>query len=88
MLNLIIIKLNLFKIKLSVLVDYIKKCGISVTIIFFIFLTLSIVGLAASSFWLSVWSNDSLDFEKSQELKEYRLSVYLALGVLQCKILI
>ena len=69
------------------MVDYIKKCGISVTIIFFIFLTLSIVGLAASSFWLSVWSNDSLDFKKSQELKEYRLSVYLALGVLQCKIL-
>lgn len=74
-------------IKLSILIDYIKKCSVSLTVVFSIFFTSSIIGLAASSFWLSEWSNDSVDPIKAEENKYFRLSVYLGLGFLQCGLL-
>ena len=58
------------------------------TIIFMSFFTLSLAALAASNFWLSEWSNDSKDPAKAESNKYYRLTVYLVLGLLQCKILI
>lgn len=72
-------------IKLSVLIDYIKKCGIALSTVFSIFFTSSIVALAASSFWLSEWSNDAEDPVKADDNKYFRLSIYLGLGLLQCK---
>lgn len=56
------------------------------TIIFLIFFTLSLACLAASNFWLSEWSNDSIDPEKAEKFKHYRLTVYLVLGLMQCKL--
>jgi hypothetical protein len=46
-------------VKLSVLVDYVRKCGVALTTVFSLFFAGSIVALAASSFWLSEWSNDA-----------------------------
>lgn len=74
-------------IKLSILVDYIKTCSVPLAIIFSGFFTSSIVALAASSFWLSEWSNDAIDPVKAEENKYFRLSIYLGIGLLQCKLM-
>nr|QBP17584.1 ABCC1-X8-like protein [Brachionus rotundiformis]QNH67883.1 ATP-binding cassette transporter subfamily C member 1 X8 [Brachionus rotundiformis] len=75
-------------IKLSVLVDYIKKSGILNSSLFFVFFNFSNVALAASSFWLSAWSNDSTrDIEMAKEKKIFRLTIYILLGLLQCVLL-
>ncbi|RNA37460.1 multidrug resistance-associated 1 isoform X3, partial [Brachionus plicatilis] len=75
-------------IKFSVLVDYIKKSGILNSSLFFVFFNFSNVALAASSFWLSAWSNDSTkDVEMAKEKKIFRLTIYILLGLLQCVLL-
>ena len=80
-------KLNAGNIKLSVLIDYIKKCSVPLTVTFSIFFTLSIAALAASSFWLSEWSNDASDLVKAEANKYFRLTIYLGLGLLHCGLL-
>ncbi|CAF0716997.1 unnamed protein product [Brachionus calyciflorus] len=75
-------------IKFSVLVDYMKKSGVFNSSMFFVFFNFSNVALAASSFWLSAWSNDSTEnIQKAQERKYFRLAIYIALGFLQCVLL-
>lgn len=67
-----------------------KKSGIPYTVIFYILFLLSNVALSASSFWLSAWSNDSVDAKdpgKADRLKYYRLTIYLILGLIQCVLL-
>lgn len=77
-------------IKLAVLVDYMKKSGIPYTIVFYVLFLLSNVALSASSFWLSAWSNDTVDTsdpDKADRLKYFRLTIYLILGLVQCVLL-
>jgi ABC-type multidrug transport system fused ATPase/permease subunit len=80
-------KISSGTIKLSIIFDYIKKCSIPMTITFLFFFTLSLAALAASNFWLSEWSNDSINSIKAEQNKYYRLTVYLVLGLLQCLLL-
>lgn len=78
------------KIKLAVLLDYIKKSGLMNTIIFLILYLLSNIALAASSFWLSAWSNDTIDEtdpNKANKLRYFRLTIYVLLGLCQCILL-
>lgn len=66
--------------------DYIKKSGVLNSSLFFVFFNFSNIALAASSFWLSAWSNDSTrDVEMAIENKKFRLTIYILLGLLQCK---
>ena len=79
-------------IKMSVLIDYIKKCGIINSVLFIVFFIMSTLSLAASSLWLSEWSNKAeSDKEKygaqSQNSKYFYLSVYVILGLAQCILL-
>ena len=79
-------------IKMSVLIDYIKKCGIINSVLFIVFFIMSTVSLAASSLWLSAWSNraekDQLEFgAQSQESKYFYLCIYVVLGLAQCILL-
>ena len=79
-------------IKMSVLIDYIKKCGIINSALFLLFFIMSTVSLAASSLWLSAWSNEAERAKteygaQSQSSKYFYLSVYVALGLAQCILL-
>jgi ABC-type multidrug transport system fused ATPase/permease subunit len=71
------------RIKLSVLLDYIKKCGIVNSAFFLLFFILSNITFAASSLWLSAWSNEATS-EQSQSSKYFRLTIYVSLGLAQC----
>jgi ATP-binding cassette subfamily C (CFTR/MRP) protein 1 len=60
------------------------------TILFYVLFLLSNVALAASSFWLSAWSNDIIDTvdpDRAQKWKYFRLTIYVLLGLAQCVLL-
>ena len=71
---------------MSVLIDYAKKCGLVNSIFFLVFLLFSTGTLAASSLWLSAWSNE--DAEVQSKTKIFRLTIYVVLGLSQCKFLL
>ena len=66
------------------MVDFVKKCSIPMTIAFFVFFVANLAALAASSFWLSSWSNDADLPVNTQNSKYIRLSIYLVLGLSHC----
>lgn len=69
---------------MSVLIDYAKKCGLVNSIFFIVFLIFSTGTLAASSLWLSAWSNE--DADEQSKSKYFRLTIYVVLGLSQCKL--
>ena len=74
-------------IKMSVLIDLLKKCGIINSVLFIFFFILSTFSLAASSLWLSAWSNEASKESQSQQSKYFYLLIYVILGLAQCILL-
>jgi hypothetical protein len=75
-------KMETGNVKLSVIWDYFKSCGVILTTLSFMFYTLMNVAQSGTSLWLSDWSNNSDD---PNDDKYVRLAVYTALGIVQCK---
>ena len=67
-------------VKFSVLVQYLQACRIPVFLCAFSLFVLSFAFDMASNYWLSEWSNQSRDAQKSLSSKFYRVVVYFILG--------
>jgi hypothetical protein len=74
-------KVEVGTVKLSIMVDFFKSCGIAASILSFALYALMNVAQSGTSIWLSDWSNNSND---PNDNKYVRLAVYTALGIVQC----
>jgi len=72
----------MFKIKLSLILDYFRACTIRYTSLFIVFYALMNACLAGQSIWLSNWSS-KIENGNTDSNKE-RLIVYAAFGIGQC----
>ena len=92
----IIVKENIVsgKVKSHIFLTYFKACNLGFSIVSVLFFGILYSAQAASNIWLSDWSNDSKDNNdnnnnNNNELdytKEYRLTVFIILGLSQCLI--
>ncbi len=73
-------------INLNVYGRYFQLIGIFSTIFILLAYTASNVAQVLTSLWLSEWSNDSLDPNKTNDknLRDLRLGVYAGIGCLEC----
>ena len=67
-------------VKFAVLIQYLRACRIRVFLCAFSLFVLSFAFDMASNYWLSDWSNQSRDTQKSLSSKFYRVVVYFILG--------
>jgi hypothetical protein len=75
-------KMEIGSVKLSILLDYFRSCGLVVSILAISLYALMNVAQSGTSLWLSDWSDNSDDPDDN---KYVRLAIYTALGIVQCK---
>jgi len=70
------------KVKPSVILEYLRACGLWLTLIFLLVRVFSYVSSVLANFWLSDWSNEaaaSTDTDSAVEAKFNRLIIYALL---------
>lgn len=82
----IIVKENIEsgKVKKAIFSTYFKACSFGFSILSVILFGFLYIAQAASNIWLSDWSNDTKDNDNNNYTKEYRLTIFVILGLIQC----
>ncbi|XP_051024187.1 LOW QUALITY PROTEIN: multidrug resistance-associated protein 1 [Acomys russatus] len=77
-------KVQTGQVKLSVYWSYMKAIGLFISFLSIFLFLCNHVSALASNYWLSLWTDDhSSTLNRTQENRNFRLSVYGALGILQ-----
>lgn len=71
------------QVKLSVYWNYMKAIGLCISFLSIFLFLCNHVSALASNYWLSLWTDDRPAVNGTQENRNFRLSVYGALGILQ-----
>ncbi|XP_032768995.1 multidrug resistance-associated protein 1 isoform X2 [Rattus rattus] len=71
------------QVKLSVYWNYMKAIGLCISFLSIFLFLCNHVSALASNYWLSLWTDDHPAVNGTQENRNFRLSVYGALGILQ-----
>ncbi|XP_060220229.1 multidrug resistance-associated protein 1 isoform X2 [Meriones unguiculatus] len=76
-------KVQTGQVQLSVYWDYMKAIGLFISFLSIFLFLCNHVSALASNYWLSLWTDDHPIVNGTQEHRNFRLSVYGALGILQ-----
>lgn len=81
-------KIESGKVKLNVIVEYLKACRLWLSLLFVLLYVLSSASDMGSNFWLSDWSNEVAKRNQTmepQKSKYFRLGIYALLGFSKCE---
>ncbi|XP_055453724.1 multidrug resistance-associated protein 1 isoform X2 [Psammomys obesus] len=76
-------KVQTGQVQLSVYWNYMKAIGLFISFLSIFLFLCNHVSALASNYWLSLWTDDHPIVNGTQEHRNFRLSVYGALGILQ-----
>lgn len=69
------------RVKTKVYITYVKACGLTGVLLFFLFMIMTKVTDLAENFWLKYWSESNEENESNKHVMKY-VGVYIAIGLL------